>query len=70
MNKSSGDTARSDALVLSGVTGDLVNRKVFPALYAMARRGALHVPAVGGGPAEAHALIAADGRWCNPVSRI
>ena len=31
---------RSDALVLFGVTGDLVYKKLFPALYAMAKRGA------------------------------
>ena len=38
---------RSDALVVFGVTGDLVRKKIFPALYAMARRGALDVPLVG-----------------------
>src|ERR1700693_5746793 len=46
-NKTNGGTARSDALVLFGVTGDLVHRKSFPALYAMAKRGALDVPVVG-----------------------
>ena len=40
-------TPRSDALVLFGVTGDLVHKKIFPALYAMAKRGALNVPVVG-----------------------
>ena len=38
---------RSDALVLFGVTGDLVYKKLFPALYAMAKRGALNVPVIG-----------------------
>lgn len=38
---------RSDALVLFGVTGDLVYKKLFPALYAMAKRGALDVPVIG-----------------------
>ncbi|MFZ5557442.1 MAG: glucose-6-phosphate dehydrogenase [Pseudomonadota bacterium] len=47
MNKTNGGTARSDALVLFGVTGDLVHKKIFPALYAMAKRGALNVPVVG-----------------------
>jgi glucose-6-phosphate 1-dehydrogenase len=47
MNKSKIGTARSDALVLFGVTGDLVHKKIFPALYAMAKRGALNVPVVG-----------------------
>ncbi len=47
MNQSSADSARSDALVLFGVTGDLVHKKIFPALYAMAKRGVLNVPVVG-----------------------
>jgi glucose-6-phosphate 1-dehydrogenase len=42
-----GGTARSDALVLFGVTGDLAHKKIFPALYAMAKRGALEVPVIG-----------------------
>ncbi len=47
MNKTSSGTARSDALVLFGVTGDLAYKKIFPALYAMAKRGVLNVPVVG-----------------------
>jgi glucose-6-phosphate 1-dehydrogenase len=47
MNKTKRGTSRSDALVLFGVTGDLVHKKIFPALYAMAKRGALDVPVVG-----------------------
>jgi glucose-6-phosphate 1-dehydrogenase len=39
--------ARSDALALFGVTGDLAHKMIFPALYAMAKRGALIVPVVG-----------------------
>ena len=42
-----GGAAMSDALVLFGFTGDLANKKIFPALYAMARRGEL-VPRVVG----------------------
>ncbi len=38
---------QSDALVLFGVTGDLAHKMIFPALYAMARRGVLKVPVVG-----------------------
>ena len=38
---------RSDALVFFGITGDLAYKKIFPALYAMARRGKLDVPVVG-----------------------
>jgi glucose-6-phosphate 1-dehydrogenase len=38
---------RSDALVLFGATGDLAHKMIFPALYAMAKRGTLKVPVVG-----------------------
>jgi len=37
----------TDALVLFGATGDLAHRKIFPALQAMVKRGALSVPVVG-----------------------
>ena len=39
--------SHSDALVLFGVTGDLAHKMIFPALYAMAKRGALNVPVIG-----------------------
>jgi glucose-6-phosphate 1-dehydrogenase len=39
--------SRSDALVLFGVTGDLAHKKIFPALYAMGKRGELKVPVIG-----------------------
>ncbi len=38
---------RSDVLVLFGVSGDLAHKKIFPALYAMEKRGALKVPVIG-----------------------
>jgi glucose-6-phosphate 1-dehydrogenase len=38
---------KSDALVLFGASGDLAYKKIFPALYAMARRGHLKVPVIG-----------------------
>ena len=38
---------QSDALVLFGVTGDLAHKMIFPALYAMTKRGALTVPVIG-----------------------
>ncbi|TMA94173.1 MAG: glucose-6-phosphate dehydrogenase, partial [Deltaproteobacteria bacterium] len=38
---------RSDALVFFGASGDLVYKKIFPALHAMARRGRLDVPVIG-----------------------
>jgi glucose-6-phosphate 1-dehydrogenase len=37
----------SDALVLFGVTGDLAYKKIFPALFAMVKRGTLTIPIVG-----------------------
>ena len=39
--------SRSDALVLFGVTGDLAHKMIFPALYAMTKRGDLKVPVIG-----------------------
>ena len=39
--------SRSDALVLFGVTGDLAHKMIFPALHALAKRGALNVPVIG-----------------------
>jgi len=47
MDTTDGNAPRSDALVLFGVTGNLVHKKIFPALYAMAKRGVLDVPVVG-----------------------
>jgi len=47
MSKIENTLVASDALVVFGVTGDLVHKKVFPALYAMAKRGALNVPVIG-----------------------
>src|SRR4029077_20564256 len=38
---------RSDALVFFGASGDLAYKKIFPALYAMARRGHLDLPVIG-----------------------
>ena len=47
MRRTGGHAVRSDALVLFGVTGDLVHKKIFPALYAMAKRGTLDMPVIG-----------------------
>src|SRR5208282_3883113 len=47
MNKTKRGTAQSDALVLFGVTGNLAHKMIFPALYAMAKRGVLNVPVIG-----------------------
>jgi len=40
-------TTPADALVVFGVTGDLAHKMIFPALYAMCKRGVLKVPVVG-----------------------
>jgi glucose-6-phosphate 1-dehydrogenase len=37
----------SDALVIFGATGDLCFKKIYPALYHLARRGHLAVPVIG-----------------------
>jgi glucose-6-phosphate 1-dehydrogenase len=47
VNRANDSAAQSDALVLFGVTGDLAHKMIFPALYAMAKRGVLTVPVVG-----------------------
>ncbi len=39
--------SQSDALVIFGITGDLAHKMIFPALYAMVKRGALKVPVIG-----------------------
>jgi glucose-6-phosphate 1-dehydrogenase len=39
--------AASDALVVFGFSGDLANKKIFPALYAMVKRGELSSPVIG-----------------------
>jgi glucose-6-phosphate 1-dehydrogenase len=50
--------APSDALVLFGFTGDLATKKIFPALYAMAKKGRLvpRVVGVAGRPLDAAAV--------------
>ncbi len=45
--KDAHDPQASDALVLFGVSGDLARKMILPALYTMAKRGALDVPVVG-----------------------
>jgi glucose-6-phosphate 1-dehydrogenase len=47
MNSSDSRSTSADALVIFGVTGDLAHKMIFPALYAMARSGALKVPVIG-----------------------
>ena len=47
MKKTKGSPAHSDALVLFGVTGDLAYKMIFPALYALAKRGVLNIPVIG-----------------------
>ncbi len=40
------NVASSDALVFFGATGDLAHKKIFPALFAMVKRGHLKVPII------------------------
>lgn len=47
MNHTDRLATAADALVLFGMTGDLAHKKIFPALYAMAKSGALTTPVVG-----------------------
>ncbi len=47
MNKIHSRTTPADALVIFGVSGDLAHKMIFPALYAMVKRGILNVPVVG-----------------------
>ncbi|MFA7521495.1 MAG: glucose-6-phosphate dehydrogenase [Halothiobacillaceae bacterium] len=47
MDHTDDTTTHADALVLFGITGDLARKKIFPALYALAKRGTLNVPVVG-----------------------
>jgi glucose-6-phosphate 1-dehydrogenase len=39
--------SHSDALVVFGATGDLAHKMIFPALYAMVKKGAIEVPIIG-----------------------
>jgi glucose-6-phosphate 1-dehydrogenase len=41
------NSIHSDTLVFFGATGDLAYKKIFPALQAMVKRGALNVPIIG-----------------------
>jgi glucose-6-phosphate 1-dehydrogenase len=45
--ESSETNVRADALVLFGATGDLARKKLFPALYELAKHGRLDIPIVG-----------------------
>jgi glucose-6-phosphate 1-dehydrogenase len=47
LNTSPHAIAPADALVFFGATGDLAYKKIFPALQAMVRHGALDVPVIG-----------------------
>ena len=47
MGRANDGAVPSDALILFGATGDLVYKKIFPALYEMAKQGVLNVPVVG-----------------------
>ena len=40
-------TPRSDAIVVFGVTGDLVHKEIFPAIYGLFRDENISVPVIG-----------------------
>ncbi len=44
---SKSERLHSDALVVFGFSGDLASKKIFPALYAMVKKGQLTVPVIG-----------------------
>ena len=46
-NDSCAEQLQSDALVIFGFSGDLASKKIFPALYAMVKKGSLTVPVIG-----------------------
>jgi glucose-6-phosphate 1-dehydrogenase len=47
MEEEHGGRTQSEALVCFGLTGDLAHKRIFPALYALVKRGVLNVPVVG-----------------------
>ena len=47
MNEANDGAGPAEALVLFGGTGDLAHKMIFPALYAMVKRGSLAVPVIG-----------------------
>ena len=56
----------SDTLVFFGATGDLIFKKVFPALYGMERRDHLKVPVIG----VARSTIASKSAALKPVAQV
>ncbi|MEV4255315.1 glucose-6-phosphate dehydrogenase [Spirillospora sp. NPDC049652] len=58
---------RADALALFGVTGDLAQKMIFPALYRLTERGVLDVPVVGAAYSDwdDEALRTHARRWIN-----
>jgi glucose-6-phosphate 1-dehydrogenase len=55
-------SSHSDALVLFGVTGDLAHKMIFPALYAMVKRGTLRAPIIRGRLPEVEPRSSAQAR--------
>lgn len=52
VTESTTDPARADALVMFGLTGDLGEKKLFPALVELAEAGELTVPVIGVGRSD------------------
>lgn len=69
----------SDALVFFGATGDLAYKKIFPALFAMAKRGNLTFPVIGVAKAgweldqlieRARASLSSGAGWSEKIFKI
>src|SRR4029077_14771086 len=52
LRSESGPPFRCDAVVMFGITGDLAFKKLFPALYNLAKDKRLNLPVVGVGRSE------------------
>lgn len=57
---------QSDALVIFGFTGDLAAKKIFPALYAMVKKGQLTIPVIGVASSKL-SVEEWQGRVCNSL---
>ena len=70
------DGLTADALVLFGATGELAYKKIFPAWYAMVRRGKFNAPVIGVArsgedlPTFRARARASAFPWLNPFERL
>ena len=57
----------SDALVIFGMTGDLAHKMIFPALYAMVKKGALKAPVTRDYETGPHGYYNREGYWVDEL---